>query len=93
MFALKVLSRFMGYYPLQMNSNKVLLLERLAALIIFGYGLGFQASRAGYCLCFSTYAIASKEKDDKILRSYNRKKYLRYRGDVSSDTNAKRLKM
>ena len=45
-FALKVLSRFMGYTPIPMNANKVLLLERVVALRIFGYVASFNASRA-----------------------------------------------
>lgn len=49
-FALKVLSRFLGYSPLPMNANKILLLERASALRIFGYAAGFNASRAGYFL-------------------------------------------
>ena len=92
LFALKTLSRFMGYHTLQMNSNKVLLLERSAVLRIFGYAPGFQASRAGYFLCFSSYVIASKEKDVKLLGGYNRKKYPRYRGDFPTQGMTKRLK-
>ena len=93
LFALKALSKFMDYHPLQMNSNKVLLLERSAALRIFGYAPGFQASRAGYFLCFSSYVMAFKEEDVKYLGGYNRKKYLRYRGALPTQGISKRLKM
>lgn len=89
-FAFKVLSRFMGYTPLQINANKVLLLERAAALRIFGYAVGFNASRAGYFLCYSSYAAAAEVSDINLLGGYRRRKFLRYRGDMPS--SPKRIK-
>lgn len=93
MFALKVLSRFMGYnHPIQFNANKIMMLEKSAALRIFGYGPGFWPSRAGYFLCYSAYALAHGEKDLEKLSGYKRKKFLRYRGELPEDSSSKRLK-
>lgn len=81
-FALKVLSRFMGYTLLQINANKVWLLERAAALRIFGYAASFNASRAGYFLYYSSYAATVEESDINLLGGNRRRKYLRYKGDM-----------
>lgn len=89
-FAIKVLSHFMGFTSLQANANKVLFIERAAALRIFGYAPGFNASRAGYFLCYSSYASGAGESDINVLGGYRRRKFLRYRGDMPEST--KRIK-
>lgn len=94
MFAMKVLSRLMGYSYIPFNANKIMLLEKTAAVRIFGYSPGLWSSRAGYFLCYSAYALANKNTDTKPLEGYSRKKFLRYRGDMpeNESTNVKRLK-
>lgn len=92
MFAMKVLSIFMGYIPLQMNTNKILLIERAAAFRIFGQAPRFNSSRSGYFLCYSSYALAAKDKDVKLLAGYKRRKYLRYRGSMPEESDVKKLK-
>lgn len=92
LFALKILSRFLGPSPIQANANKVMLLERNAAQRIFGVSPGFNCSRAGYFLCYASYLLANKEKDMKQLGGYSRKKYLRYRGDMPEEAVVKRIK-
>ena len=92
LFCLKVLSRLMGYSFIPFNASKVMLLEKTAALRIFGYGPGYWASRAGYFLCYSSYAMADKKTDVSKLQGYSRKKFLRYRGDMPEETTVKRLK-
>ena len=92
LFALKVLSRLMGYSFIPSNVSKVMLLEKTAALRIFGFGTGYFVSRAGYFLCYSSYAMSDKRTNVEKLQGYSRKKFLRYRGDMPEDTNFKRLK-
>lgn len=93
LFALKTLSKYMGFHPLQSNSNKVLLLERSAAFRIFGHAPGFQASRAGYFLCYSSYALASNQKDLNLLGGYKRRKFLRYKGNIpNEEPDVKKIK-
>ncbi|MCO5611799.1 hypothetical protein L7F22_066058 [Adiantum nelumboides] len=41
MFAIKTLSRFMGFVPLPNNVKRILILEKAAAFRIFGYAPGF----------------------------------------------------
>lgn len=69
-----------------------MLLEKTAALRIFGYGQGFWPSRAGYFLCYSAYALADKKKDVKAIGGYKRKTFLRYRGNMPEDSDRKRIK-
>ncbi|MCO5585925.1 hypothetical protein L7F22_039859 [Adiantum nelumboides] len=76
-FALKVLSRFMGHTSLQGNANKILMLERAAALRIFGCATGFNASRASYFLCYSSYTAAAQVSNVDLLGGYKRRKFLR----------------
>lgn len=92
MFALKVLSCFMGFLPIQFNANKIMLLEKTCAMRIFGYGPGFWASRAGYFLCYASYALAHEETDVNRIGGYSRKKFLRYRGNIPDDKVVKKLK-
>lgn len=92
LFALKILSKFLGPSPIQFNANKVMLIERNAAQRIFGVSPGFNCSRAGYFLCYASYLLANKEKDLKQLGGYSRKKYLRYRGDMPEESFVKRIK-
>ena len=46
--ALKALSRYMGYSFIPNNVTWIMLIEKTAAICIFGYGPGFWPSRAGY---------------------------------------------
>ncbi|MCO5547068.1 hypothetical protein L7F22_000509 [Adiantum nelumboides] len=92
MFAIKTLSRFMGFLPLPKNVNRILLLERAAAFRIFGYAPGFHGSRAGYFLCYSSYVISNNDTNVKLLAGYKRRKFLRYRGKLPESSATKRLK-
>ncbi|MCO5598363.1 hypothetical protein L7F22_052458 [Adiantum nelumboides] len=77
MFAIKTLSRFMGFLPLPNNVNRILLLERAVAFTIFGYAPGFHGSGAGYFLCYSSNVISNKDTNVKLLVEYKRRKFLR----------------
>ncbi|MCO5583885.1 hypothetical protein L7F22_037801 [Adiantum nelumboides] len=93
MFAIKTLSRFMGFLPLPNNVNRILLLvKRTAAFRIFGYALGFHGSRAGYFLCYSSYVLSNKDTNVKLLAGYKRRKFLRYRGKLLETSATKKLK-
>ena len=63
LFCLKVLSRLMGYSFIPFIASKVMLLEKTTVLRISDYGRGHWASRAGYFLCYSSYAMADKKTD------------------------------
>lgn len=92
LFVLKVLSRIFGYSPVHFNANKIMLLERTAAFRIFGLSPGFNTSRSGYFLCYSSYLLADGKTNVKTLEGYTRKKFLRYRGDLPEEHKAKRIK-
>ncbi|MCO5568678.1 hypothetical protein L7F22_022377 [Adiantum nelumboides] len=92
MFAIKTLSRFMGFLPLPNNVNRILVLKRAAAFRIFGYAPGFYGSRVGYFLCYSSYVISNKDTNVKLLAGYKRRKFLRYRGKLPETSATKRLK-
>ena len=49
--ALKALSRYTGYSFIPNNVTRIMLIEKIASIRIFGYGPGFWPSRAGYFLC------------------------------------------
>ena len=92
LFSLKVLSRIIGYSPVNFNAHKVVLLERTAAIRIFGYAPGFNTARSRYFLCYSSYLLADGTKNVKTIEGYSRKKFLRYRGDFPEQHKAKRIK-
>lgn len=92
LFTLKVLSKLFGYSPLPFNAYKVMLLERTAAIRIFGYAPSFNTLRSGYFLCYTGYTLADKKTDVKDLTGYSRKIFLRYRGDMPEQYITKRLK-
>ena len=92
LFTLKVLSKLFGYSPLPFNAYKVMLLEKTAAIRIFGYAPSFNTLRSGYFLCYTGYTLADKKTDVKDLTGYSRKIFLRYRGDMPEQYITKRLK-
>ena len=92
LFALKVLSRIIGYSLVNFNAHKVVLLERTAAIRIFGYAPGFNTSRSGYFLCYSGYLLVDGNTNVKTIEGYSRKKFLRYRGDLPEQHTSKRIK-
>ena len=92
--ALKALSRYMGYSFIPNNVTRIMLIEKTAAIRIFGYGPSFWPSRAGYFLCYAAYALGHGMKSVESLQGYTRKKFLRYRGDMpdDEDSSVKKLK-
>ena len=92
LFALKVLSRIIGYSPIHYNANKIVLLERTTAIRIYGYAPGFNISSSGYFLCYSGYLLADGKTNVKTIEGYSRKKFLRYRGDLPEQHTSKRIK-
>ena len=82
---IKALTRLLGFSGLQYNAHKVMFLEKTAAIRIFGYGPGYSASRAGYFLAFTSYALAANRTDVKSIAGYKRRKFLRYRGKIPKE--------
>ena len=93
-FLIKALSRYMGYSFIPNNVTRIMLIERTAAIRIFGYGPGFWPSKAGYFLCYAAYALGHGMKSVESLQGYTRKTFLCYRGDMPDDeeSSVKKLK-
>lgn len=92
--ALKALSRYTAYSSIPNNVTRIMLIDKIAAIRIFGYGPSFWPSRAGYFLCYSAYALGHGMKSVESLQGYTRKKFLRYRGEMpqDEDSSVKKLK-
>lgn len=75
----KTLSHFLGGHPISRGVSKVILLEKQAAIQVFGYGCGMMCSRAGYFLSYTAYAKALGIDDPKDLTPYGKHHMLRHR--------------
>ena len=70
---LKTLSRYLGGVPIRWNVDKIMLLvEKQAALTIFGQGPGVYGLRSRYFLTQAAYGLASGIKDPGQLVEYGK---------------------
>ena len=72
----KCLSRVLGGHELSWQKEKIILIERLSAIDIFGDYVNKQAS---YFLSYTSYALACGVKDPKCLEGYGKHKLIRFR--------------
>ena len=74
----KCLSRVLGGHELLWQKEKIILIERLSAIDIFGDYVNKQASRASYFLSYTSYALACGVNDPKCLEGYGKHKLIRF---------------
>lgn len=94
-FALKILSGYLGGYLVSLNAKKVMLLQKHAIIKIFGYAYGLQGSLAAHYLTYTGYALSIGVTDPKNLTSGG-KRYLLRHGELQDvakeqDTSKKLL--
>ncbi|MCO5570263.1 hypothetical protein L7F22_023982 [Adiantum nelumboides] len=74
LFAMKVLTRFCGGHPLQLNAERLILIEKQFALRVFGIGYGCQAP---YILSYTSHALAARVENPESLDPYCKRLFLR----------------
>ena len=73
------MSRVLGGHELSWQKEKIILIERLSTIDIFGDYVNKQASRASYFLSYTSYALACGVNDPKCLEGYGKHKLIRFR--------------
>ena len=73
MFAIKVLSCYLGGYIVRMNARKVMLVEKQLALDIFGQAPGVYAMRNKYYLAYGAYGLSCGVRDSRQLTEYGKR--------------------
>ena len=82
LMTLKTLSRYLGGVPIRWNADKIMLLEKQAALTIFGQGPGVYGLRSRYFLTQAAYGLASGIRDPDQLVEYGKHVLLRKKVQV-----------
>lgn len=81
-FFFKTLSRFLGGAVIPSSYEKVILVEKVTALSVFGYQPTIRCSRRGYFLAYTAFALSLgiDSIDDLITGPYGKNRLLRYKG-------------
>lgn len=81
-FFFKTMSRFLGGTVIPSSYEKVILVEKVTALTVFGYQPTIRCSRRGYFLAYTAFALAlGIENIDELLTGpYGKNRLLRYKG-------------
>ena len=81
-FFFKTMSRFLGGAVIPSSFEKVILIEKFTALVVFGYQPTIRCSRRGYFLAYTAFALALgiESVEDLSTGPYGKNLLLRYKG-------------
>ena len=78
-FLFKTLSRFLGANIVPRTYDKIILIEKVSALDIFGYWPGYRACRRAYFHTYTADALAIGVQNPEELDEYGKHFLLRYK--------------
>ena len=81
-FFFKTMSRFLGGAVIPGSYEKVILVEKIIALSVFGYQPTISCSRRGYFLAYTAFALALgiENVEELLTGPYGKNRLLRHKG-------------
>ena len=81
-FLFKTMSRFLGGAVIPGSYEKVILVEKITALTVFGYQPTISCSRRGYFLAYTAFALALgiENVEELLTGPYDKNRLLRHKG-------------
>ena len=81
-FFFKTMSRFLGGAVIPGSYEKVILVEKVTALTVFGYQPTISCSRRGYFLAYTAFALALgiENVEELLTGPYGKNRLLRHKG-------------